>query len=157
MPSSIIEPTSPQNLDIPYFLTKTLLIDYREQIYNAIEYNSNGDANQFMNAKTNLNNILVKASELNNLLDDNTIILDNSLEEIDIKINNLMSKRTNINTEFDLLIKGRGSSKQLIEDFQKTYNLQYTTNWSIAIGIIIIIYLGYYLFRTNSSPQPLAK
>ena len=52
-----------------------------------------------------------------------------------------------MNTEFNLLVEGRKSSSQMIDDYKKKYYLQYTTNWSIAIGIIIVLYLGYYFFK----------
>lgn len=151
MPISFENPPLPENLEISYPLVTNLTINYEELIYNAISAFKLTDKDKFLKTKIELNEMLIKMEELNDELTNKYTILDNSIENINGLVNNLKLKNVNINTEFDLLIEGRDSSSQLIDDFKKKYYLQYTTNWSIAIGVVIVIYLGYYIFQNKSN------
>ena len=156
MPTLLEYPISPNELEIPRDRIDTMEAEIKESIYYAIKYFKLGNLNEFIKYKDKLNQTLIQMEELNNEISIKTSILDNSIVNINALLNNLELKNVNMNTEFDLLIEGRQSSSQLMDDFKKKYYLQYTTNWSIAIGIIIVLYLGYYMFqnKTNISTIP---
>ena len=147
MPTLLEQPISPNELEIPRDRIDKMEAEIKESIYFAIKYFKLGNLNKFHKYKDKLNQILIQMEELNNEISNKTSILDNSTQKINVLLNNLKLKNVNMNTEFNLLVEGRKSSSQMIDDYKKKYYLQYTTNWSIAIGIIIVLYLGYYFFK----------
>lgn len=151
MPNLLKDPVSPTDLEIDDSRIDIIVAEIKESIYMAIKYFKLGNFNEFYKYKDKLNQILIQMEELNNEISNKSSILDKSIANINVLLNNLEMKNVNMNTEFDLLIEGRQSSSQLIDDFKKKYYLQYTTNWSIAIGILIVIYLGYYIFQNKSN------
>lgn len=151
MPLLLENPISPNNLKISNSLIESLGTDYEDLIYKAIRYYKQADKNEFYIVKNKLNEMLINLEQLNNEITNKTSILDNSKQNLNVVFNNLRLKNVNWNTEFDLLLEGRQSSSQLIDDFKKKYYLQYTSNWSIVLGIGIVTYLGYYIYNNRSN------
>ena len=145
MPTLLEQPISPNELEIPRDRIDKMEAEIKESIYFAIKYFKLGNLNKFYKYKDNLNQILIQMEELNNEISNKTSILDNSTQKINVLLNNLKLKNVNMNTEFNLLVEGRKSSSQMIDDYKKKilfaiYDKLVNCNWNYNCFIFGVLF-----------------
>lgn len=107
-----------------------------------VYYNKNPEVNEFQNYYVNSKGQLQTMSRniflISNDIDKNIEILDKQMSAISVQLEHQKKLNKQMMELIDNLENTQNGSEILIDDSKSKYNEQYTKNWEIFIGILII-------------------
>ena len=117
-------------------------------------YNKNPENNEyqqmFENIKTNLNSINSQLFIIKNNVQTKT----NEINKNMISLNKIIQNDKKINTDLKNKIRsvyGKNySTSELIDDYNKMYDIEYLRNWALFLNIIVVCSVVSFVFKPKS-------
>ena len=104
-------------------------------------------------SKTNLEKMNVQLFVLNNNIEKSTGEITQTLLDYNKKITELKKENGNTKKKLDSIENKYNGSKELIQNYQEMYNIQYFNNFTLLIGILLAgsIFTNVFLYNKRIS------
>jgi hypothetical protein len=131
------------------------LLDEYEKNYILFNTFPNNDeyTRIYETSKSNLEKMNAKLFVTNNNIEKSTEELSKSLLDYNVKITELKNENGKTKKKLDSMENKYNGSKELIENYQEMYNIQYFNNFTLLIGLLLsgIIFTHVFLYNKKIS------
>jgi hypothetical protein len=146
---------NPNEFMKPNSLIKFLRIDYNNLIRELTQsykyrFRSNSFAlNYRLKLKRNINKIMLDLFDAYTRLVADETRLSNNLTTIKAQLDTFKINNVELKEELARMYELSDGSSELIHDYKKLYNINYTKNWGIFLSIIFSCYVLYTMFKSK--------